>query len=158
MKEFRCSGPRYRAPCRHCRIRPESRGRSLAADSRAHTRASCRCRRDNLLHRLAHVSGGILGNDPTDHPRSQALIGTEPFPPSNFRQHTAFQLAVVHDRADHVQHLNRRYREALTERCGRQCDFVPVTGQHPAVWNWPLPSPGRSMPVGSVRPERLVKL
>lgn len=104
-------------------------GRSLAADAVAgHIRVLAGAVCDNLLHRLAHVSGGILGNDLTDHlglvRRLDRTVSAQHFL-DNIR---LFQLAVVHDRADHVQHLNRRYREALTERCGRQCDFVPVTG------------------------------
>ena len=102
--------------------------RSLAADTVAGNISVFTCAACNdLLHRLTHISRGLLRDDLTDDRSLGSRLDRTVRIQHLLDNVGLLELAVVHNRADHVQLLQRGNSKALAKRCGRQRDLVPFT-------------------------------
>ena len=104
------------------------RGCGFAADAVAgNIGVFARAARYNRFHGLAHVGRSLFRDDLADNRGLSGRFDRTIRIQHLFDDIRLLELAVVHDRADHIQLLQRGDGEALAERCGRQRNLVPLT-------------------------------
>ena len=97
-------------------LRQNLRRRGLAADAiTGHISVFARAAFDNRKHCFTHISRGLLRDDLPNDSRLGRRLNRTIRPEDLLDDIRLLELAVINDRADHVDHLDRGDLESLTK-------------------------------------------